>query len=132
SKIDFGYFYDTTTTSGVTKHTIYALTASTFVPYDLSTWTKNATVFKRITSPGFAAITSAAELQKQGVATLTSGAVAKVNCAAGTVTNAGILTGTTYMFKTAAGKYGVLTVLYTGPDSPSPGTYIVIDAKIQR
>ena len=52
---DFGYFYDTTTV-GVTvinqpKHTIYALSASTPVQYDLTGWTKNATIFKKITTP---------------------------------------------------------------------------------
>ncbi len=131
AKIDFGYFYDTTTAATPPKHTIYALTASTFTPYDISTWTKNATVFKRITSPAFSAITSAAELQKQGVANLGSGTVSKVSCATG-VTTAGTLTGNTYLFKTAAGKYGVMSVLYTSADSPSPGTYIMIDVRIQK
>jgi len=131
AKIDFGYFYDTTSTGTPPRHTIYALTASTFVPYDISTWTKNATVFKRITAPAFTAITSSAELQKQGVLNLTSGALSKVSCATG-VTTAGKLTGNTYMFKTAQGKYGAIFVIYTSADSPLPGNYMTIDVKIQK
>jgi len=131
AKIDFGYFYDTTSTGTPPKHTIYALNASTFAPYDISTWTKNATIFKRITAPAFSAITSAAELQKQGVANLSSSPLSKVSCATGVATP-GVFTGNTYVFKTAAGKYGVMNILYTNTDSPSPGTYVMIDVRIQR
>jgi hypothetical protein len=132
ARIDFGFFYDTTSTGTPPKQTIYALNASGFAPYDISTWTKNATVFKRVTSPvTFATLNSSAELQKQGVANLSSGALSKISCATG-VTTAGVFTGNTYVFKTAAGKYGALTILYTSADSPLSGNYVMIDVRIQR
>jgi len=128
ASIDFGYYYDTTSAN---KFTIYALTANPVSFYDVSSFTKNATVFKRITSPAFTAITSSAELQKQGVLALSSGALSKVSVANG-ATTPGTIVGNTYMFKTAQGKYGAIFVIYASLDSPAFGNYITVDVKIQK
>jgi hypothetical protein len=128
ASIDFGYFYDTTTV-GAPRHTIYALNASTFLPYDLGTWTKNATIFKRVTTPTFASITSKGALRTAGIANLASGTSSKIVTSALPVTN---LTGNVILFKTVAGKYGVLTVNYTNQDSPNASTFINIDVKVEN
>jgi len=78
AQIDFGYFYDTTTV-GAPKHTIYALGANKFAPHDLSTWTKNATVFKKASSPAFSALTSGGSLRAAGISNLTTGATTTAN-----------------------------------------------------
>lgn len=121
--IDFGYFYDTTTASAP-KHTIYALTNSTvFAPHDLSTWTKNGTIFKKITSPAFTAILNAGEIVKAGITNLASGTVTK--CPQ-------LVTGAMYVFKTAGGKYGVFYVNFTNQDKATKDTWINIDVKMQN
>jgi len=130
--IDFGYFYDTTTV-GVTvanqpKHTIYALSASTPVQYDLTGWTKNATIFKKITTPTFVNITSKALLRQTCIAALASGTSTKITSAG---ISAGNLTGVVLAFKTAAGKYGIMTVNYTSKDGAAHDTFINIDVKIE-
>lgn len=128
SSIDFGYFYDTTTLNAP-KHTIFAPNANKFAPYDLTAWTKNATVFKKITTPTWTNITSKGILRSTGIANLASGATSTINS---TGISAGNLTGTVIIFKTAAGKYGALTVVYTNQNSAAKDTYIVVDVKIEK
>lgn len=132
ANIDFGYFYDTTNVTPTTnnpRHTIYALNASTFAPYDLTSWTKNATIFKKITTPTFANITSKGILRTTGITNLASGATTKIT-SAGTAN--GNLTGVVIIFKTAAGKYGAMNINYTNQNSAAAGTYINIDVKIEK
>lgn len=120
--IDFGFFYDTTT-SGAPKHTIYALTASTFLPYDISTWTKNATILKKATTPAFSTLLSSAGLNAAGVTNLASGSSNKVTALA---------SGNLVFFRTAKGKYGCLQVNFIEGSNASPTTYINVDVKVQK
>lgn len=133
--IDFGYFYDTTTVivSGQRVplgHTIYALTASTFAPYDLTTWTKNATVFKKLTSgtpnPTFANVLSNGTLVTAGIQQLSSGTTNKVT---------GLSTSSphnTVYFKTAAGKIGMISLLWVNGNTAEKTTNVKIDVKVQK
>lgn len=126
--IDFGYFYDPTLVSNVANgHTIYALNISP-VPSalemnDLSSFTKNATLLKRITSPTFANITSSTSLQTAGDANLGSGTSTSINK---------LVAGNLVLFKTAAGKYGIIQVNYVSQDNASKGTFMSIDVKMQK
>jgi len=124
ASIDFGYFYDTAKTgSTVNGHTFYALAASTFAPYDYSTWTKNATIMKKITSPSFNSYTSGGILRSTGISNLASGATPKVNQLA---------SGNLVIFKTAAGKYGVAQINFISAAGSSPSVYINVDVKVER
>lgn len=123
-KIDFGYFYDTSKTgTTVNASTIYALGANTFALHDLSTWTKNATIFKKITTPTFANITGATVLRSAGIANMGSGTAAKINQLA---------SGNVLLFKTAAGKYGAIQINYINNTAASPSTFVNIDVKIEQ
>lgn len=122
--IDFGFLYDTATAN---KHTIYALN-TTPMPnqvsfYDISSWTKNATIFKRATTPVFSSLTSGGALKSAGITNLASGTASKITVLAA---------GNVIFFKTAAGKYGALQVNYIEGDSPAKTTYINIDVKVQK
>lgn len=122
--IDFGYVFDTASTL---KHTIYSLNTSP-VPtgvnfYDISTWTKNATVFKKITTPTFANITSGGILRTAGLSNLSSGTSTKI---------AALAAGNVILFKTAAGKYGAIQINYIKTDSPNASTFMIVDVKVQR
>lgn len=119
ASIDLGYFYDTTTAS---KHTIYALTTNPVSFYDISSWTKNATIFKRVTTPTFASLTSGGALKTAGLANLGSGTAAKITA---------LVAGNVILFKTAAGKYGAINVNYVSGDSPASTTFMSVDIKIQ-
>jgi hypothetical protein len=140
--IDFGYFYDTTkilagsplvlTDKG---HTIYALnnTVTPFLPYDISTWTKNATALKLSTTVTFASLTSGGALRTAGIAALTTGAATRVSTTDRPVASiASHLTGAVILFKTVAGKYGALTINYTNHNRGFPDSYINVDVKVQK
>lgn len=120
--IDFGFYYDTTTAN---KHTIYALNAnqSQLSYYDISSWTKNATIFKRASSPTFANLTSGAALKAGGITNLASGTASKITALA---------SGNLIFFKTVAGKYGCVQVSFIEGASPQKSTYINIDVKVQK
>ena len=121
--IDFGYFFDTTTV-GAPKHTIYALGANKFAPHDLSTWTKNATVFKKASSPAFSALTSGGSLRAAGISNLASGAATTANALA---------SGNLVYFRTAAGKYGCIQINFINDfGAMQSQTYINIDVKVQK
>jgi hypothetical protein len=122
--IDFGYFYDT---ASAKKHTIYALNItpvpSQFSFYDISTWTKNATIFKKVTTPTFASFTSSGSLRTAGLANLSSGTSSSIPALAAN---------NIILFKTAAGKYGAIQVNYINTDGPAATTYMNIDVKVQK
>jgi hypothetical protein len=139
--IDFGYFFDTTkvmvgspAVATPKGHTIYALNANVpFTPYDISTWTKNATLFKLSTTVTFASITSRGALRTAAIAALSSSPVSRVSTTdRATASQSSHLTGAVILFKTVAGKYGVLTVNYTNSNGPSPDSFINIDVKIEK
>ncbi len=120
--IDFGYYYDTATAN---KHTIYALnTAQTQLNfYDITSWTKNATIFKRATTPTFANLTSGGALKTAGLTNLASGTTPKITVLA---------SGNLLFFKTAAGKFGCVQINYIEGASAAQSTYINIDVKVQK
>ena len=121
--IDFGYFFDTTTV-GAPKHTIYALGANKFAPHDLSTWTKNATIFKKATTPAFTALTSGGSLRAAGISNLATGATTTANALA---------SGNLVYFRTAAGKYGCIQINFINDFGAMQfQTYINIDVKVQK
>ena len=122
--IDFGYYYDT---AAAKKHTIYALNMtplpSQLAIYNMSTWTKNATLLKKGTSPSFASLTSSGSLRSAGLTNLASGTTTSITS---------LVTGNVVFFRTVTGKYGALTVNFTNQDAASPDTYINIDVKVQK
>ena len=121
--IDFGYFFDTTTV-GAPRHTIYALGANKFVPHNLTTWTRNATVFKKASSPAFSTLTSGGSLRAAGISNLASGATTTANALA---------SGNLVYFRTAAGKYGCIQINFINDfGALQSQTYINIDVKVQR
>ncbi len=120
ANIDFGFFYDTTTV-GTPKHTLYALNANKFLPYDISTWTKNATIFKRVASGNLTSFTSAGEIKKQCITNLASGATNSITT---------LVANNLIYFKTAAGRYGVMQVLYVNGTTASPTTSMNFEIKL--
>ncbi len=123
AQIDFGYFFDTTTV-GAPKHTIYALGANKFAPHNLTTWTRNATVFKKVSSPAFSTLTSGGSLRSAGILNLTSG----------TTTSATALApGNLVYFRTAAGKFGCIQINFINDfGAIQSQSYISIDVKVQK
>ena len=129
--IDFGYSYDTTgaassSTSDDLKHTIYALSVAQpqLNFYDISSWTKNATVFKLISGVNFVS-----QLTSSGAINT----LIKNNMASGTATKLNkIVAGNVIGFKTVGGKYGAILIRYINQDSPAKETAIEIDVKVQK
>ncbi len=133
--IDFGYYFDTsfmstTSTTDDLGHTIYALTATQgqLNYYDISSWTKNATVFKKLpSSVNFVSqLTSAGAIQTLVGGNLTSGTAAFVNKISTAAGNNVI------GFKRADGKLGAILVRFIQGNSPSKTTQIEIDVKVQK
>lgn len=121
--IDFGYFYDTTT-AGAPKHTIYALGTNKFAPHNLTTWTKNATIFKKVSTPAFSTLTSGSAIAAAGVLNLKTGA---------TTTATALASGNLVYFRTAAGKYGCIQINFINDfGAMQSQTYINIDVKVQK
>jgi hypothetical protein len=128
--IDFGIYYDTTGrgTAATTDDSTFVMYALNSVQpqlsfYDVSSWTKNATIMKKATSPTFASITSAGALRSAAITNLTSGARNKA---------VSLTTGTLVFFKTAAGKAGCLNVNFINGASPAKDTYMNVDVKIEK
>jgi hypothetical protein len=125
--IDFGYYYDTTTAN---KHTFYALTAAQpqLNFYDLSSWTKNATIFKKMA----ASVNFVTQLRSAGAINT----LIKNNMASGTaakVTTLSTSAGSNVIgFRTVTGKYGAILVRFINRDSPANGTVIEVDVKVQK
>ena len=121
--IDFGYFFDTTTV-GAPKHTIYALGANKFAPHVLTTWTRNATVFKKSTSPAFSTLTSGGSLRTAGLSNLATGA---------TTTATALAPGNLVYFRTAAGKFGCIQINFINDfGAIQTQSNISIDVKVQK
>ncbi len=135
AKIDFGYYFDTTglgtsATNDNLYHTFYALNAAQpqLSYYDITSWTKNATVFKKMpTSVNFVTgLTSGGAINTLIRNNMTSGTSSKVT----TVSTTG---GSNVIgFRTAGGKFGAILVRYTNRDSPANGTTIEVDVKVQK
>lgn len=134
-KIDFGFYFDTTgmgtaSTTDNNAHTFYALSAPQGqIPfYDISSWTKNATIFKKMpTSVNFVSgLTSAGAINTLIRNNMTSGTSATVNRLA---TSAG---NNVIGFRTVNGKFGAILVRRIEGNSPAATTYLEIDVKVQK
>lgn len=127
ANIDFGYYYDVT---GTNAHSFYALNApqTQLSFYDISAWTKNATIFKKMpTSVNFVTgLRSAGTINTLIRNNMTSGTANKVT-AVSTSSGSNVIG-----FRTAAGKYGAILVRYTNASSASKSTQIEIDVKVQK
>ena len=125
--IDFAYYYDTTSTI---KHSIYALNApqTQLAFYDISAWTKNATIFKKLpSSVNFVSgLTSGGALLTVCSSNLASGATTKVSTLS-TVSGNNVIA-----FKTAAGKFGAILIRFISQDLPAKSTQIEVDVKVQK
>jgi hypothetical protein len=127
ASIDFGYYYDTLAAQ---KHSFYALSAAQpqLGYYDIASWTKNATVMKKLpSSVNFVStLTSGGAIQTIVGSNLSSGATTKVSA----ITTAG---GNNVIgFRTASGKLGAILVRFISADSPAKGTAIEVDVKVQK
>lgn len=128
--IDFGAYYDTTgaasaSTTDDLRFCVYALNApqSQLNFYDISTWTKNATILKKGTSPAFNTLTSSGALRSAGISNLASGTSTKITQ---------LVSGNLVYFKTAAGKYGCMQVLFTSGSTAAKESYMNVEVKIER
>lgn len=124
--IDFGFYYDTTTAN---KFSVYALSAAQpqLNYYDITTWTKNATLMKKAASPTFASLLSAGGLRSAALTNLASGAGNKV--VGLSTTTAG---NNQVFFKTAAGKSGCMQINYINGTDGSKATFMNVDIKIEK
>jgi hypothetical protein len=135
ASIDFGYYWDTTgrgtsATGDDLKHCIYALSApqNQLDYYDISSWTKNATVLKKMpTSVNFiTGLRSSGAINTLIKNNMTSGTSSKITL----VSTAG---GSNVIgFRTASGKFGAISIRYVNGDSPNKTTYIEVDVKVQK
>lgn len=135
AKIDFGFYWDTTgrattSTADDLKHTFYALNSvqPQLSFYDISTWTKNATLLKKMpTSVNFVSnLTSGSAIQTLVGGNMTSGTSSKVTLVS-TAAGSNVIG-----FRTVGGKYGAILVRYVNGDSPNKETQIEVDVKIQK
>lgn len=125
--IDFGYFFDV---SGSNAHSFYALNAaqSQLGFYDINSWTKNATLLKKMPSSvnfvtGLRSSGAINTLIKNNMTSGTSTKVTAVSTSAGS---------NVIGFKTASGKYGAILVRFISQNSAAKETAIEIDVKVQK
>ena len=135
ASIDFGYYWDTTgrgtaATNDDLKHTIYSLSAAQpqLGYYDISTWTKNVTLLKKMpSSVNFVTgLTSGGAIQTLIGGNMNSGTSSKVTTIS---TSAG---SNVIGFKTTNGKFGAILIRYVNGDSPNKETQIEVDVKVQK
>lgn len=125
--IDVGYYFDVT---GTNAHSFYALSApqAQLGFYDISSWTKNATLLKKMpSSVNFVTgLRSAGDINTLIKNNMTSGTSTKVT----TVSTSG---GSNVIgFRTASGKYGAILVRYVNGTSAAKETKIEVDVKVQK
>jgi hypothetical protein len=128
--IDFGLYYDTTFTASASttddlRFSVYALSAPQpqLSYYDISTWTKNATVLKKVTSPAFNTLTSAGAIRTACNTNLASGTSNKITQ---------LVAGNMVAFRTVSGKRGVMLINFVNGSSPAKDSYVNVDVKIER
>ncbi|MFY7839131.1 MAG: hypothetical protein ACOVP7_02595 [Lacibacter sp.] len=137
SSIDFGFYWDTTgrgtaSTTDDLKHTLYALNATqsqiAFNDVSQSSWTKNATLLKKMpSSVNFVTnLTSSGAIQTLIGGNMASGTSSKISTVS-TSSGSNVIG-----FKTAAGKFGAILIRYVNGDSPSKTTQIEVDVKVQK
>lgn len=135
AKIDFGYYWDTTgrATPSITddlKHCFYALSSPQpqLAFYDISSWTKNATLLKKMpSSVNFVSqLTSGGAIQTLIGGNMNSGTSSKV-------TQLSTTAGSNVIgFKTVTGKFGAILIRFVNGDSPNQTTSIEVDVKVQK
>jgi hypothetical protein len=120
--IDMGFYYDTTTAN---KFSLFALSAPQpqLAYYDIASWTKNATIMKKATSPAFNTLLSAGGLRAAGILNLASGTANKITALAA---------GNLVFFRTASGKNGCLQINYINGADGSKASYANVDVKIEK
>jgi hypothetical protein len=133
--IDFGYYWDTTgrsssSTSDDLKHCFYSLSSAQpqLNYYDISSWTKNVTLLKKMPS----SVNFVSQLKSAGaIQTLIGG-----NMNSGTSSKITLLSTTAGSnvigFKTATGKFGAVLIRFVDGDSPNKTTQIEVDVKVQK
>ncbi len=135
AKIDFGYYWDTTGRGTAAagddlKHSIYALSAAQpqLAMYDIATWTKNATLLKKMPSSinFVTGLTSGGAIQTLIGGNMTSGTASKITLVS-TASGNNIIG-----FRTAYGKLGAMLIRYITGDSPNATTQMEVDVKVQR
>jgi hypothetical protein len=148
ANIDLGYFFSTDTVNTGTAaapvktavgHTFYAPSSTPVTGqrafYDLSNWTKNATQIAIGTSPTFATLLSGGGLKSAGLANLKTPVSSLPTYTPGLGVQSPafkpIAAGSVIFFKTAAGKYGAINVLYVNQNNATHSTYVNFDYKIQ-
>ena len=147
AQIDLGYFFSTDTVNTGTVaapvkvavgHTFYAPSSTPVTGqcnfYDLSTWTKNATILSVATSPTFASLLSGGGLKAAGLTNLKTNYGSVPVYTPGLQPQSGfkpIIAGSVIFFKTAAGKYGAINILYVNQNNATHTTYVNFDYKIQ-
>jgi hypothetical protein len=124
--IDFGFYYDTAVAN---KFSVYALSAAQpqLSFYDITSWTKNATIMKKAAAPTFASLLSAGGLRSAASTNLASGASGKV--VGLSTTTAG---NNQVFFMTAAGKAGCMQVNYINGTDGAKATFMNVDIKIEK
>lgn len=136
ASIDFGFYWDTTGrgTASATddlKHCFYSLDAiqPQLIFYDISSWTRNVTLFKKMpNSVNFVTqLTSGLAIQTLIAGNMTSGTAARVDKVNPTSAGHNVVG-----FKTAKGKYGAIQVRYLNGDNPNKTTSIEVDVKVQK
>lgn len=149
ANIDFGYYFnpDTAYAAGIKKApfgpSIYALNVSPLPApvsfYDISTWTKNATIFKVASLPTFNSLQSGGGIKQGCITNLKSGAVNSLPVITTSYPNnkrtdafTGLGAGNIIWFKTAAGKYGAMQINYISPGGASSSSFINVDIKIAK
>lgn len=143
ARIDFGYYFDTTgrstpSTTDDLGHTFYSLDIAQpqLSFYDISTWTKKATIFKKMPiSPTAIAVifnnlTSAGAINTFIKNQMTAGTSSKVTALS--LANTGSTSNSIIGFKTAEGKFGVIQVRFFNGNTPSKETQIEVDVKVQK
>ncbi len=128
--IDFGVQFDTTgaltpIATDDLKFSVYALSApqNQIAYYDITSWTKNATIMKKATAPAFNALTSGGALRSAGVTNLASGTTNKITQ---------LVAGNLVYFKTVSGKVGCMQVNFVNGNNESQNSYINVDVKIEK
>jgi hypothetical protein len=128
--IDMGFYFDTTgvgtaSTTDDLKFSVYSLSAAQpqLSYYDISSWTKNATIMKKVSSPAFNTLLSGGSLRSAGVTNLSSGTTTKITQ---------LVSGNLVYFRTAAGKNGCMQVNFVNGNDASKASYINVDVKIEK
>ena len=147
AQVDLGYFFSTDTVNIGTAtapnkvpvgHSFYApnsiVTGEQRPAYDLSTWTRNATLINVATTPTFASLTSAGAIKSAGLLNLktVNGSVPLYTATTAPQSSfKALAAGSVIFFKTVGGKYGAIQVDYLSQSNANHTNYVNFEYKIQ-